>query len=203
MARSERYIPPSDEELRRWREAQETAKRCDEQRKRLLRLALRKTKKFDLVEIALRVAQEEKASEWLLEREVALDKPVDLLVNDVGVAIDMATRVDEERINYNFWFDRRAYQAVRRGLSQLIEKSAIEEAKALALKLMRKGSHQIESSDEGLMQEEIENCLLPVISAVAGSPGSSDWARNMLQCDVTGCVCRRELTDVAGAIGPQ
>ena len=200
MSRSERYIPPSDEELERWRQAQEAAKRCDEERAGLLRRALKKTRKHDLVELILCLAQEEKASQWLLEREVALDKPVHLLVNDVTVAIDIATRVDEKRINYNFEFDWRAYEAVRRGLSQLVQKGGIQEAKALALKLMEKGSYQIECSDEGLMQEEIEDCMRVVISAVAESPGGSEWAQKMLRCDRVGCICGRELTELARAI---
>ncbi len=99
-------------------------------------------------------------------------------------------------INYNFAFDQRAYDAVQRGLSQLVRKEGIEQAKALALKLMRKGSYQIECSDEGLMQEEIENCLRPVISAVAASSGDSEWGRQMLRCDRTSCICRRELTEL-------
>jgi hypothetical protein len=150
-----------------------------------------------LVELTLRVGHEEKASEWLLEREVALDKPAYLLVNDVGVAIDIATRVDEKRISYNFEFDRRAYEAVRRGLSQLVEKSGIEEAKALALKLMKKGSYRIECSDEGLMQEDIESCLRVVISAVGQSPGGNEWALEMRRRDRTGVICQRELALLA------
>ncbi|MBL7043036.1 MAG: hypothetical protein ISR77_30670 [Pirellulaceae bacterium] len=43
------------------------------------------------------------------------------------------------------------------------------------------------------MQEEIENCLRPVISAVADSSGGNEWAREMLRRDGTGCICRREL----------
>ena len=93
----------------------------------------------------------------------------------------------------------RAYDAVRRGLSQLIQKEKIEEAKALALKLMQKGSFQVECSNEGLMQEEIENCLRLVISAVAESSGGSEWALEMLRHDRTGFVCRQQLTELAGA----
>jgi hypothetical protein len=91
---------------------------------------------------------------------------------------------------------------VRRGLSQWIQNGNIEEAKALAGKLMRKGSYQVECSDEGLMQEEIETCLRPVISAVAASSGRGEWAREMLRCDRTGCLCRQKLTELAGAIPP-
>jgi len=200
MSRSERYITPSDEELERRRQSIEAAKRCDVERKELLRAALNKMKKADLVELTLRIAEEGKPSEWLLEREVGLDKPVHLLVNDVAVAIDIATRVDEQQLNRNFEFDWRAYDAVQRGLSQLVQREKVEEAKTLALKLMQKGSYQIECSDEGLMQEEIENCLRPVISVAAASSGASEWALEMLQHDRIGCVCGRELAELAGAI---
>ena len=198
MSRSERYIPPSKEQLKRRLQAVEAAKRCDHQREELLRASLKRMKKLDLVELTLRVAQEGKAYEWMLEQVVGLDKPVDLLVHDVEVAIDLATRVDERRLNYNFAYDSRAYDAVCRGLSQLIHKGGLEEAKALALKLMEKGSFQIECSDEGLMQEEIEDCLRPVIAAVAKSSGGHEWAREMLQHDRIGCLCRRDLTELAG-----
>lgn len=202
MSRSERYIAPSARELERWRQAAAAARQFDRERQELLGSALKRLKKADLVEVAVRIAQQDKASQWLLEQEVGLDKPVNLLVHDIGVAIEVATRIDEARINYNFAIDRRAYEAVRRGLSQLIEKEKIEEAKGLALKLMRKGSYQIECSDEGLMQEEIETCLRPVISAVAASSGGGEWAREMVRCDRTGCICRQELTELAGAIPP-
>jgi len=119
----------------------------------------------------LRVAQEHKASEWMLEQGVGLDKPTALLVNDIGNAIDIATRVDERRLNYNPEIDWYAYEAVERGMSQLIQKDQLEEAKALALRLMKKGSYQMECSDEGL---------------------------RMLQHDRIGCICERELTELAG-----
>ena len=180
MSRSERYIPPSKEQLERRRQSIEAAKRCDQQRMELLRASLKKIKKVDLVEITLRLAQESKASEWMLEQEVGLDKPAALLVHDIEVAIDIATKVDESRLNYNFDYDHRAYEAIRRGLLQLIQKNAIDEAKNVALKLMDKGSYQVECSDEGLMHEEIESCLRPVIAA-AKSSGGREWALEMLR----------------------
>lgn len=203
MSRSERYVAPSEEKLERWRQAAAAAKEFDRERQELLRAALKKRKKADLVEVALRIAQQDKASQWLLEQEVGLDKPVNLLVHDVEVAIETATAVDERELNRNPAIDWPAYDAVQRGLSQLVRKSGIEPAKALALKLMRKGSYQMECRDEGLMQEEIENCLRPVISAVAASSGDSDWAREMLRCDRTGCICRQELTELAGRAMPE
>ena len=152
MSRSARYIPPSDEELRWLQESTEAKEQFSHDRQELLRATLKRIKKADLVEITLRIAQEEKASQWMLEKEVALDKPIDLLVHDIEAAIDAATKVDELRLNYDFEYDWRAYDAVRRGLSQLIKKKRIDEAKKLALKLIDKGSYQIECSDEGLMR---------------------------------------------------
>jgi hypothetical protein len=202
MSRSERYIPPSDEELERLRQAQEAAEQFDRDRLQLLRSTLKRIKKADLVELALRISQEEKASQWRLENEIALDKPIDLLVHDVAIAINIATKVDELRLNYNFDYDGRAYEAVRRGLSQLLQKNAIEEAKSLALRLMDKGSYQIECSDEGLMQEEIESCLRPVMAAVAESSGDREWALEMIQNDRMQFVCEQDLTELAGLSRP-
>jgi hypothetical protein len=163
----------------------------------LLRANLKKIKKADLVEMALRLAQESKASEWMREQEVGLDKPVMLLVYDIEVAIDIATKVDKTRLNYNVDYDHQAYEAIRRGLLQLIQKNAIDEAKDVALKLMDKGSCQVECSDEGLMQEEIESCLRPVIAA-AKSSGGREWALEMLRSDRMGFLCKQELSELAG-----
>ena len=201
MSRSERYIPPSDEELEGLQQSIETAKQLDHQREELVRTALKKCRKADLVEITLRVARQDRASEWILEQEVGLNKPVDLLVHDIEVAIDIATQVDEQQVNHNFAFDCQAYEVVLDGLSQLIVKERIEDAKALALKLMQKGSLQIECSDEGLMHEEIESCLRPVIAAVAESSDDRAWVLEMLQHDRVGFLCREELAELAGLTG--
>lgn len=150
------------------------------------------------MELALRVAREHKPSEWMLEHGVALDKPTDLLVNDIGLAIEIATCVDELRLNYNPEIDWPAYEAVERGLSQLIQKGKFAEAKALSLRLIDKRSYQMECSDEGLMVEAIETCLRPVIAAVAESSSDDGWALRMLQHDRIGCICERELTMLAG-----
>jgi len=196
MSRSERYIPLSAKELERRRQVIEATERFDTERRELLKAALKGLKKADVVELTLRIAADTKVSEWLLESEVELDKPVDLLVHDTEVAVDIATQVDELRMNYNFAFDYDAYEAVRRGISQLLRKGEIEAAKAIALKLIRKGSAQIECSDEGLMKDEIESCLRMVISAVAKSTGGRDFAWEMLAFDQVGFLCRSELLEL-------
>ncbi len=81
----------------------------------------------------------------------------------------------------------------------MIRKHALEEAKELALKLVDKGSYQMECSDEGMMKEEIESCLRVVISGVAGLPGGSEWALEMLYRDRSGFLCEQELRELAGA----
>jgi len=198
MSRSERYIPPTAEERERIRQGKEAARQFEQGRLNLLRVALERRKKVEIVELVLRLAGEEKSCTWTLERELGLDKPIALLVHDVEVAIKLATRVDELRLNYNFDYDRRAYEAIQVGLAQLIEKNALDEAKALALKLMRAGSYQIECSDEGLMSEEIERCLRVVIAAVAGTSDAGDWAREMRRCDRVGFLCELESKELAG-----
>ncbi len=199
MSRSERYIPPSAEELERMCQAEKAAEQFDRDRAELLRRELKRTKKADLIELTLRVAQEEKACEWTLEKQLDLDKPIDLLVHDIEAAIAIATKVDERQLNHNFDYDWRAYEAINRGLSRLIGKHALEEAKELALKLVDKGSYQMECSDEGMMKEEIESCLRVVISGVAGLPGGSEWALEMLYRDRSGFLCEQELRELAGA----
>lgn len=179
-------------------QAVEAARQFDQDRRVLLRAALERTKKGDLVELLLRLASEERFCSWILERELRLDKPIALLVHDVEAAIELATKVDERRLNYNFDYDWRAYEAIQFGLTRLIEKHALDEAQDLALQLMRQGSYQIECSDEGLMGEEIEKCLRPVISAVKGSPGAKTWAIEMLRQDRIGVLCESELREMAG-----
>lgn len=199
MARSERFIPPSAEELERIYRAEEAAKQFERDREELLRAKLQRIRKVDLVGLTLRIAREEKVCEWTLEKELDLDKPIDLLVHDIEAAIDIATKVDERQLNYNFHYDWRAYEAISRGLSQLTGKHAVEQAKGLALKLIDKGSYQMECSDEGMMQEDIESCLRVVIAAVVGLSGTSEWALEMLHRDRCGFLCEQELREMAEA----
>ena len=74
MSRSERFIQPSAEELERMRKVEEARLQFGRDRLDLFRAALKRERKADLVELTLRIAQEEKACEWLLEKELDLDK---------------------------------------------------------------------------------------------------------------------------------
>ncbi len=65
---------------------------------------------------------------------------------------------------------------------------------------MLAGSYQIECSDEGLMREEIEGCLRPVIAAVAGTSDARYWALEMHSRDRVGFLCELELKELAGLV---
>ena len=60
----------------------------------LLHRALKKVNKAELVELTLRLARQQKGNWWLIEQAVDLDKPVDLLVHEIKIAIDKATYVE-------------------------------------------------------------------------------------------------------------
>ena len=63
--------------------------------------------------------------------------------------------------------------------------------------LMDQGSHQVEMSDEGLMTDDIEECLKVVIQALqkCDLPASEliAWCRDMLQKDRVGFICEKDL----------
>lgn len=156
---------------------------------------LHKRTKAELVALILAIAKEHAVVARELEGRLTIEKPVDLLVADVSSAIDRATDFDERMMNHNFDVDWQAYADVQKGLSLLIELDHLADAKSLALKLMKDGSYQVECSDEGLMTDEISQCLKPVIRAVkaAGSDEAFKWAGDMQTADRTGFICDQEL----------
>ena len=52
---SERYIPPSDDQIRKWEEEREAKQKLDALRSELIEAALRKLKKAELIEMMLRL----------------------------------------------------------------------------------------------------------------------------------------------------
>jgi hypothetical protein len=161
----------------------------------LIEKALGKRTKAELIEIVVNMAKEHATVSRDLEDQLRIEKPVDLVVADVSSAIDRATDFDEREINYNFDIDWQAYEDAKKGLQTLVDQGHIEDAKLLALKLMKDGSYQVECSDEGLMTDDIEACLVPVIRAV-GTPGgeaADKWAKEMQEADRVGFICEHEL----------
>ena len=80
-------------------------------------------------------------------------------------AIADATDFDERDANRNFAYDYEAYDEVRRNLMRLIALGELRLAMELSLELMKQGSYQVEMSDEGLMTDDIQECLMPVIAS--------------------------------------
>lgn len=165
----------------------------------LIDRALRKRTKAGLIAMILAIAKEHAVVARELEDWLNIEKPVDLLVADISSAIDRATDFDE-RLRNNFDVDWQAYADVQKGLSLLVELGRLAEAKSLALQLMKDGSYQVECSDEGLMSDEICECLEPVIRAVkaAGGVEAANWARDMQKADRVGFICDKALAELRG-----
>ena len=161
---------------------------------------LRKRTKADLIAMILGIAKEHAVVARELEDRLNIEKPVDLLIADVSSAIDRATDFDERMMNHNFDVDWQAYAEVQKGLSLLVELGHLADAKSLALKLMKDGSYQVECSDEGLMTDDICQCLKSVIQAVkaAGGGEAAKWAKDMRNADRVGYICDKELADLRG-----
>lgn len=166
----------------------------------LIEKELQKRTKAELVALILGIAKEHVAVTRELEHRLPIVKPVDLLVDDLSSAIDRATDFDERVMNHNFDVDWQAYDEVQQGLTRLVELGRLTDAKSLALKLMKAGSYQVECSDEGLMTDEIRQCLMPVIRAVktAGGDEAAQWAKDMQIADRVGFICNRELAKLQG-----
>lgn len=166
----------------------------------LIEKELHNQTKAELVAMILAIAREHAVVARELEDRLTIEKPADLLIADVSSAIDRATDFDERMMNYNFEIDWQAYTDVQNGLTRLVELGHIAEAKSLALKLMNDGSYQVECSDEGLMTDEICECLKPVIRAVkaVGGEEAVQWAREMQRADSVGFICDDELAELCG-----
>src|SRR5262249_56802375 len=112
-------------------------------------------------------------------------------------AIADATAFDERDSNRNFAYDYEAYQEVRRNLGRLIDAGQLQQAMRLALELTKQGSYQVEMSDEGLMTQNIEDCLDVVLKALAKSdlPAAEviAWCSAMLDTDRVGFIAREPL----------
>ena len=119
-------------------------------------------------------------------------------------AIADATYFDKRDINRNFRYDYAAYFGNRekRNLDRFFYRPAIlRPAMELSLELMVKGSHQIEMSDEGLMSDDIKECLQVVLEALKHCDLPADevaaWCTHMLAADSVGFVCDEELKTFA------
>ncbi len=162
-----------------------------------LRNVLTRQKKADLIEIVLQLAEiDRNVYQWLTARFEVETSPADL-VAVTRLAIADATDFDDRELNSNFDYDDEAYAQVKRNLGRLIGSEELRQSMELALELMKRGSYQVEMSDEGLMTSDIEDCLNVVIEALAKCdlPASevAAWYSAMLKLDRVGFICQEPL----------
>src|SRR5580692_3573689 len=124
-----------------------------------LRKALARRTKAELVDVLLELAQADRRVLRQLTARFNVAAAPDELVASTRQAIADATDFDERDINRNFDYDDEAYGEVKRNLGRLIGSGQLRQAMSLALELMKRGSYQVEMSDEGLMAEDIEDGL--------------------------------------------
>jgi hypothetical protein len=132
-----------------------------------------------------------------LDARFELEASLEELVGLTRQAIADATDFDEREINYNFDYDYAAYGEVKRNLDRLVDLGQLRLAMELSLELMDQGSYQVEMSDEGLMTDDIEDCLQVIVKALRKSdlPPADlvAWCKAMIKSDRIGCIYDREL----------
>ena len=162
-----------------------------------LRQALARRKKAELVDVLVELAEADRGVLRQLTARFDVATAPDELVAATRQAIADATDFDERDINRNFDYDYEAYSEVKRNLGRLIGSGQLRLAMPLALELMKQGSYQVEMSDEGLMTEDIEDCLNVVLEALrkCDLPAAEviAWCSAMLENDRVGFIAREPL----------
>jgi uncharacterized Zn finger protein len=171
-----------------------------------LRRALAKRTKSELIDLLVDLARDDRRLFRSLAGRFELKAPPREIVVATRLAIADATDFDERDINRNFDYDYEAYSEVKHNLSRLVELGELRSAMDLSRELMEKGSYQVEMSDEGLMTEDIEECLTVVIQALktCDLPASqvTAWCGDMRNSDRVGFICERELQALGGQFEP-
>jgi len=162
-----------------------------------LRRALARRKKAELVDVLIELAEGYRGVLRRLTARFDVAAAPDELVSATHQAIADATAFDKREINRNFAYGYEAYAEVKRNLGRLIASGRLRLAMPLALELMKRGSYQVEMSDEGLMTGDIEDCLSVVIEALrkCDLPAAEviGWCTAMLENDRVGFIAREPL----------
>jgi hypothetical protein len=162
-----------------------------------LRTALAKRTKGELIAILVEGAGENRHLLRRLAEQIGLEAPPQEIAAATRQAIADATDFDERDINRNFDYDYKAYGEVKRNLSRLVRLGELRLAMELSLELMKQGSYQVEMSDEGMMTQDIEECLAVVTQALKKCdlpPGQViAWCAAMAKRDRMGFIFDREL----------
>ena len=164
---------------------------------------LSKQTKAVLIDELVELIEDDRRLARRLALRFQVESPPEALVQETRLAIAEATDYDEREINYNFDYDYVAYQTVEKNLKKLVRAGDHESVMDLALVLMKSGSEQVEMSDEGLMTDDIEDCLRVVIKAMKASDLPAEtirtWAKNMRRADRVAFICDEELGALASA----
>ena len=162
-----------------------------------LRRALSRRRKAELVDTLLELAQADRGVLRQLTARFDVAAAPNELVAATHQAIADATAFDRRDINRNFAYDDEAYGEVKRNLGRLIGSGQLQPAMRLALELMKQGSYQVEMSDEGLMTQDIEDCLDVVLKALekCDLPATEviAWCSAMLDADRVGFIAEKSL----------
>jgi hypothetical protein len=160
-----------------------------------LRQALTRRKKMELVDVLVELAQADRGIFRRLTARFDVATAPDELVAATRRAIADATDFDKRDMNRNF--DYGDYGEVKRNLGRLIDSGQLRMVMQLALELMKRGSYQVEMSDEGLMTRDIEECLTVVLETLAKSDLPAvevvAWCSAMLDNDRVRFIAREPL----------
>jgi len=162
-----------------------------------LRKALAKCTKAELVDALVEFSEADRRIMRQIQAKFDVGVLPKELIAETRTAISDATDFDERDANRNFSYDREAYSAVKRNFERLIGMGHLRATMELSLELMNHGSYQVEMSDEGLMTEEIEECLEVVATAVGKSdlPAGevTTWCKQMTAKDRVGFIYDKEI----------
>jgi hypothetical protein len=162
-----------------------------------LRKALNARTKPELVTALLDLARADRGVLRQLNARFDVAAAPKELVAATRQAIADATDFDEREINHNFTYDYEAYHEVKRNLGRLIASRELRPAMQLSLELMRQGSYQVEMSDEGMMTDDIEDCLSVTLQTLRKCDLPADeiiaWCKAMLDNDRVGFIAREPL----------
>ena len=162
-----------------------------------LRKALAKRTKDELIDILVELTGEDRGILRRLAGRIELEAPFQEIAAATRQAIADATAFDKRDINRNFDYDYEAYGEVKRNLSRLVTQGELRLAMELSLELMKRGSHQVEMSDEGLMTQDIEECLAVILQALKKcdlpSADVLPWCTQMAKSDCVGSISDQEL----------
>ena len=155
--------------------------------------ALKRLTNGDLSNLLLGLADGFDDVRITLETLLDIDHSTAELIAEAKLAIAKATFVPGHQINCNFAYDYDAYERIGWCFAQLIAGGQLHEAMTLSENFARSGSHQIEMSDEGLMTDDIVECLKVVATALSKSdvPATEQaaWLDRLDRADAVGVLC--------------